>query len=311
MYKAVRGSFRIVRMLYRCALAYWFIRRSVYWFAGEVYYHMLAPLYRQAENGAERRSVLVFVTKWLLFVHRVVPHRLLRFLADDTPIHLHGATFYLGLQSGEAQILREIYDYQLYDRSTDFIPSHGWTVLDVGANAGIYTIQQALRGAHVYAFEPNPHCFRRLSKNVEANNLTHNVHAFDAALGAAPGMGTLIVSPESTPGGVVEAVEATDVATNDVTVRIVSLDQVVSEQGIRHIDLLKIDAEGAEVDILHGAEHTLSIVDRIVLEYHSDALLAQATTFLHEHGFTPVLRIANVMGGNAGILYADKPGNSV
>lgn len=52
------------------------------------------------------------------------------------------------------------------------------------------------------------------------------------------------------------------------------------------------------------------IVDRVVLEYHSDALLAQVAALLHEHGFTPVLRVANVMGGNAGILYADKSGIS-
>lgn len=310
MYKAARGSFRIVRTLYQCALAYWFIRRSAYWFAGEVYYHMLAPLYRQAENEAERRSVLIFVAKWLLFVHRVVPRRLLRSLRGDTPIQLRGATFYLRLESGEAQILREIYEQRLYDRRDDFIPTHGWTVLDAGANAGIYAIQQALRGARVYAFEPNPDCFRRLSKSVATNNLTDDVIAFDWALGAAPGVGTLIVSPDATPCGAVEAIGADAVSTGDVTVRIVSLDHVVSEQGIGHIDLLKIDTEGAEVDILRGAERTLPIVDRVVLEYHSDALLAQVTALLHEHGFTPVLRITNVMGGNAGILYADKSGHA-
>lgn len=306
MDKAASRGFGIVRALFRVALFYWFVRRSAYWFAAEVYYHMLAPLYHQAENAAERRSVLLFVGKWLLLVHRVVPRRLLRTIQDDAPIRVHGTTFYLGLESGEAQILREIYEHRLYDRRDDYIPRQGWTVIDVGANSGLYAVQQALRGARVYAFEPNPECFRRLSKSVEANGLADRVVAFDTALGAAAGHGVLVVSPDSTPGG---AVEPTDIASEgEVAVRIDTLDHAISELGLQAIDLLKIDAEGSECDVLRGGERTLAIAKRVVLEYHSNDLLAQVTALLREQGFTPVLRVANTMGTHAGILYAERSG---
>jgi len=304
MRETTRRLLNTAHIFYRCMLAYWFIRKSLYWFSSEVYYHMLAPLYRQARSSRERMDVLVFVGKWLLLAHRAVPRRLLRSLSPDAPLHLHGATFYLGVESGEAQILREIFDFKLYEHASGFIPGPGWVVFDVGANAGIFTIQQALRGARVFAFEPNPECVRRLTKSIEVNGLKDSVRLLDVAVGAKPSMGSLKATSNATPTGFVSVVES--LGEGDVAVKIVSIDEVALEFGVDHIDLLKIDAEGAEYDVLRGAEHTLALVQRVVLEYHSDDLLARVTALLSDHHFTPTLRIANVLGGNAGMLYAER-----
>ena len=68
-----------------------------------------------------------------------------------------------------------------------------------GANSGVYTVQQARRGAHVYAFEPNPDCYRRLHKSVQLNGLDSRVSAADYALGATAAAAELIV-PEGGTG---------------------------------------------------------------------------------------------------------------
>jgi hypothetical protein len=64
---------------------------------------------------------------------------------------------------------------KVYERLADFVTQAGWVVFDVGANAGVYAVQQAAAGAHVYAFEPNPNCYRRLVKSVRLNNLESRV----------------------------------------------------------------------------------------------------------------------------------------
>ena len=56
-----------------------------------------------------------------------------------------------------------------------------------------------------------------------------------------------------------------------IEVSVVGLDEVATRVGNRPIDLLKIDAEGAEADILEGASaDTLARIRSIVLEYHDD-----------------------------------------
>ncbi len=87
-------------------------------------------------------------------------------------------------------------------------------------------------------------------------------------------------------------------------VTITSLDHIVPTLGVAHIDLLKIDVEGAEADVLSGAAQTLPIVDRIVLEYHSPHLLQQVVTLLRRHQFVPIKELPVDEGAGIGILYA-------
>jgi FkbM family methyltransferase len=81
------------------------------------------------------------------------------------------------------------------------VPQTGWIVFDVGANAGVYTIQQARRGARVYAFEPNPDCYRRLQKSARLYNLESRVTAANCALGGQAGSTELVIPGPLTMGG--------------------------------------------------------------------------------------------------------------
>ena len=304
-YRYLRSIYRAIIMLYQIVLFLWFTRRILRWFIVYVYDYALSPLYRLTMNWKEKLSIIAFVMKWVLLVHRVAPRRFLPFLRRDTAIRLQGVKYVVGLEAGEIFPFLEIYRDHLYDRVADFVPQADWTVFDLGANVGVFAIQQARRGARVFAFEPNPDCYRRLSRTVVENGFETKVSALNYAVGSAPGLGTLHVPIGATVAGSVTPIErSSSVMTPAVT--ITALDDIVPTLRITRIDLLKIDTEGAEVEVLRGSEHTLRLVERVVLEYHSGDLLEQARTLLHRHGFAEVLQVGVDSSQGLGILYAKK-----
>jgi tRNA pseudouridine-54 N-methylase len=72
-------------------------------------------------------------------------------------------------------------------------------------------------------------------------------------------------------------------------VEALTLDEVVEIYKVRKIDLMKIDVEGCEIEVLKGGERALQLVEKIVLECHSEELKRQVKAFLESKGFEEVL----------------------
>jgi len=260
-------------------------------------------------NWAEKASITSFVLRNALAYRSPIT-----FMPDDATLHAHGAIYTLGLKSGEFVVFEEIYFDHIYDRIGDFISQPSWTVFDVGANVGLFAVQQARRGALVYAFEPNPDCYRRMSKTVAQNGLIGMVRLFDEAVGAEVGSVMLTVpavsmmksSPmtSTTTGSILPITEYP--TAHSFSVRVTSLDYVVSSLDVTRIELLKIDVEGAEIEVLRGAEKTLEKVERIIIEYHSHELRDQVRDLLQSHQFSQVLQIDSRYEPVAGLLYYAK-----
>lgn len=261
---------------------------------------IVRELYAVALNDMERASLSAF------FQMPDGPDPDLDISDQDALIHLQGAAYIVGRRTAEILVFAEVYHRRNYDRVAGFIPRAGWTVFDAGASIGIFSILQARRGARVYAFEPNPSVYRRLSRNVTANGLADAVHVYNLAIGSSPGLGVLHVPSGVTVGGTVTPTMDRNTITSS-TVQITSLDHVVPSLDVTHIDLLKVDTEGAEVEVLRGAARTLEMVERVLLEYHSDALGEQVEMLLTAHGFTTVLRVNGGVNPGLGLLYAAKP----
>ncbi len=268
----------------------------------------MLPAYRLARGRREKASVARLALKFVVKRAVVVLTRLAynTILQDDVAVSVQGMTYFVGIDAAEISVFGEIYEDRDYDRVPAFIARAGWTVFDIGANAGVFTVQQAYRGARVYAFEPNLDCYRRLSKTVAANRLGSQVRAFNIALGASPGEGTLVVPQGWTSNGMIVPGSAGPAGGHASTVTIDTLDRIAPTLAVSRIDLLKIDTEGAELDVLRGGGQTLSMVERIVLEYHSFANLADARSLLSEHDFTEVSRVEMDAGAGTGILYAQR-----
>ena len=129
--------------------------------------------------------------------------------------------------------------------------SNGGTFLDIGANAGIYTLTAAHRygqfdrGGRVLAVEANPTMQARLSFNIQLNAFEAYAKAIPLALSDHVGSAEFTVS-ETNLG---ESGLATPGA-RKITVPCTTLLDLLEQEGVTKLDGIKIDVEGMEDVIL-------------------------------------------------------------
>lgn len=136
--------------------------------------------------------------------------------------------------------------------------------LDVGADLGTYTVTagNALRGYgahHIMAFEPTASSFSLLEENIALNGLGDKAEAVNTALFSEEGLELGIEVSTSAPGtsGLRPASGGKNTHVEKVTTT--TLDAVLGREGASGFDaiVIKMDVEGAETDILKGAEETI------------------------------------------------------
>jgi FkbM family methyltransferase len=152
------------------------------------------------------------------------------------------------------------------------ILSPGMVAVDVGANIGVYTVCAARavgNGGTVYSFEPDPETFHTLRQNVRANGLK-NVELRPFALSDRSGEVPLYRIEGLSTWNNLFAGDADGAA---VPVQAVTLDEAIPKT-VR-VDLIKMDAEGAEPFIWRGMKRLLADNPqlRIVLEFAPGHLL--------------------------------------
>jgi FkbM family methyltransferase len=144
-------------------------------------------------------------------------------------------------------------------------------VIDLGANIGVFTIYatSSARNVQIYAYEPFPGFFAVLEENVRLNRRDETVHCFNVAVASAAGTRDLYLN-----GG--EFLFPTLVrATNDdsqehMAIRCTTLAEIMESNHLEHVDLLKLDCEGAEYEILYPTPLAyLKRIAEIRMEYHN------------------------------------------
>ncbi len=132
----------------------------------------------------------------------------------------------------------------------DQIDGRDVVFVDIGANAGLYSLMAARMagpGSKIIAIEPEPGVFLKLSFQITANSLSERVHAYECAIGDAPGKLPLYRHVAGDTGqNTLISREETAALHNAVTVPVRTLVDVLAEEGLARIDLLKIDVEGSE-----------------------------------------------------------------
>jgi len=131
------------------------------------------------------------------------------------------------------------------------------TVLDVGANVGLYALVAAAQDAHraVYAFEPVPRVAGLLRRNAELNGLP-NLRVEECAVADSGGEAMLFVPRDAVPVAA-SLVSGYRPDCEEIRVRALTLDEFVRERGIARVDVLKIDVETAEPRVWAGAKKLL------------------------------------------------------
>lgn len=158
----------------------------------------------------------------------------------------------------------------------------GTTVVDIGANIGIFSLYAASMGAtRIFAYEPNQEAYKILEKNILLNRFENVI--FPCQLAVSGRMHERMRFPtESSPYNR----EVTNEINNNVNfVTTTTLEGIVTKNSIASIDLLKIDCEGSEYDILFSTDKSVfSKIVNIRMEYHLGPIL-RLTSFLKQHSF--------------------------
>jgi FkbM family methyltransferase len=191
---------------------------------------------------------------------------------------------FLGVGNLRLKVNVPEYGYHVYCRSEDnfndlaimirhehdllerFSPKEGDVVVDIGAHMGRYTIISSKRvgtNGKVICMEADPNNFETLNHSIELNNLT-NVISFNC----------ITYSKE---------MDIVDVNTYN-RMHVNTLDYLLHQNGINAVNWMKIDVDGAELEVLKGASNILSNSKNIAL-------------FVEIHGldnYRPVIEFLNI-----------------
>ena len=176
-----------------------------------------------------------------------------------------------------------------------------FTMIDVGANVGIYSLAGIYLGAKkVYSFEPGP-LYQKLVKNIELNNLNHKIHAFKIAVGSKK-TDMKYYEDQNNLGNAILVndlkdlnMKHTDAKFNDnfINVKVEQLDTLNEMYDFKKIDLIKIDVEGMEYEVIKGANKIITenlpiIVAETFLNmnlFRKNNSIENLFDFLYSHGY--------------------------
>jgi FkbM family methyltransferase len=223
----------------------------------------------------------------------------------QTVVECGGHHFYCRNREEFERICQDVfagheYQFQMRQRSP--------FIIDAGAHVGVAThyFKHHYPRARVLALEANPVTFALLQKNVSHNGLD-NVRTMQAALAPEAGEITFYASAsDEEPGAwgdsAIRQPWHEGEATAEVTVPAVTLSSLLTEP----IDLVKLDIEGLETAVLEEAAPKLSLVRRVVLEFHGternrDNDIGRLTEILRGAGLTPEVRQFGAVVSLAGI----------
>ena len=136
---------------------------------------------------------------------------------------------------------------------------------EIGANIGFFVLIGARcvePNGFVYAFEPHPKSVNQLRKNVSLNKFQH-IEITEAAVYDQNGTLKLNLHPDSDKS----SIGSTRTSENSVEVQSIRLDSWIKNK--RPPDVMKVDVEGAEIEVLQGAMKTIKqFRPTLIIEVH-------------------------------------------
>jgi FkbH-like protein/FkbM family methyltransferase len=218
-------------------------------------------------------------------------------------------------------------------------------VMDIGANIGLFSlfIRKECPQASIYAFEPSPVAYQALNANFEAYG--PGLQAFNVGVSDRRGSAPLTFYEKSSVfstfhssleedrqaiqavvenmvkgelGGDGEAVDGyvAEFMTDRLERKIfqcplVSVSDIIRENGLQRVDLLKVDAEKCELEILRGIEDShWRMIGQVVVEIHdrSRRTVEEIQALLTQRGFQCAVEEEKLLAGSGLFnLYAIRP----
>jgi FkbM family methyltransferase len=202
----------------------------------------------------------------------------------------------------------------------------GDCVFDVGANIGLASLFFHLerRNIRLFAFEPNPVAYECLRANVELHGM--NARVFACGLSSRSGSAEFTLYPQNTvmsgfhadqekdrqasrtymvnsgtPQRIADRLVGLLFRKQTLTCPLRTLSEIIDEEQVSCIDLLKVDVERSEKEVLEGIrdEHW-GMVRQVAIEVHDeDDRLRELQNLLTQRGFRFVVEQDPAMRGSA------------
>jgi len=182
-------------------------------------------------------------------------------------------------------LLTTIYDFYIETKMATLLPSKP-VVIDVGANIGqfVVAVKSFYPNAQIYSVEPDRDVYQILNKNIKQFK---KVTSFNYGLSNKEGRVDFYKSNSFSEWSGLHPLEGHNY--EKISVQIKRGDRLFSS--ITHIDLLKIDVEGAELEVLQGMKKTISkckyiLIEASIMRNPSDLGSKNVLTFLFENNYT-------------------------
>ena len=180
------------------------------------------------------------ITNWI--IKRLLPSKVkigkyFLYLNPNDPV-VSGAIFFNVYEKSESNFIKSI----CYE---------GMNILDIGANIGFYTAlfsQSAGDDGMVIAIEPDKESYKYLSKSINSFYYK-NVLSFRIAASDTKQKLPLFISTENRGDN---RLYSTDQKRNSMIVDCITVDELLKENKIKNLDLIKIDVQGYEPKVLKG-----------------------------------------------------------
>jgi len=174
--------------------------------------------------------------------------------------------------------------------------------MEVGAHNGSDTesINNAVPGCILHAFEPVAENFKQLSNR----KLGNNVHINNIAVVVNSGTIEFILSSNSYSGSIKPPLDHKAVypdltfCETPITVPLVSIDDYCQNHGIKRIDFIWADLQGAEADLIKGAKSMISRINYIYTEYNERELYLGAPNLSQILDLLPNFRVLRRFHGD-------------
>lgn len=211
---------------------------------------------KSIQNIKDLYRIYTFKSFCLLLSHRLIYKR-----RKDVILELRNGLMYsLNLFQKEHTPIAEIYAAKSYEGTFN----RDWveTIIDVGANVGIYAIliAKVYPNSRVHALEPCKDTYKKMLKNIKLNNIT-NIKAHNFGLFNQTKTSELFKSSKNSLISSIFEDKVPEKGLDVEEIQLISAYEFVQEHSIKSIDIIKLDCEGAEYHILRDLEINDKIKD--------------------------------------------------
>jgi FkbM family methyltransferase len=238
--------------------------------------------------GSLMKKYLITIIKklWQLLIGKELSHALINIICKLSNFNLLILAYkQIGILnyedsfvSGEEFVIKDILTREITKPNPIFF--------DVGANVGDYSInlRSKFPKADIYAFEPNPHSYKILNSKFH----TPQDHCHCIGLGSTSGphliytySNSLTSQHASIYKDVFKEIHREDYAV-EVEIELLTINDFCEKNNIQHIDFIKIDTEGNELDVLKGASRLLAAKQIKLIQFEFNEMNVISRTYLKD-----------------------------